>query len=361
MHMANIIDYAARARGGMREINEVDALIFATLSYLPLGTVCSADFSCAAALPEAARRLAANPACKANDKRLLTAIAEGTRYASVRVCGFREVAEAAEQFAAAAFLSPGGALLAFRGTDGTLAGWKEDLDLSFSLEVPAQRDAACYASDASAALPGPLTLCGHSKGGNLAAYAALFSDEGTRARVRAAYNFDGPGFNERVAARRARTDAGRVRTFVPQGSVVGMLLLHSEPFAVVQSDGRGLLQHDPYTWRVLGGAFVPAERRTLGSRVADATIKEWLSGLSGPARRRAIDGLYEVIGAGGDERVDQLFDAQSLTAMLRAASALDGQTREAVDELLSELARATVAAAPGALLEGALAGAFARR
>lgn len=361
--MANLVDYVERLGGvpfSRSPLTQVDALVLATLVYMPLGVAAGEGFRAGVPLGEAARALldadghTGFPAAANKDRRLLAALADSARFGALRVMGFeaRDDAAAQEQFAAAAFLSDDGAVLVFRGTDGSVAGWKEDFNMSFELEVPAQRSAVDYVRRAHAALGLPMRLCGHSKGGNLAAYAALFAPEPARSAVLTAYSFDGPGFNETVAARRARVEAARVRTFVPQGSIVGMLLWHSEPFTVVRSDGLGILQHDPYTWQVMGGAFVPAER-TFMSRYADATVKEWLFNLPAATRRKAIDGIYEVVAGGGEERVADLLDARSLLAALAAARSLDGETRAAIEDMLRLLGDAALEAAPDALAEAA--------
>ena len=355
--MGTIIDYVER-RGSVplsaQPLGEVDALVLSYLAYMPMGGIVGEAFDGGIPLSQVAQSLLSCGACArivgerhARDRRLLAALKKSARFGTMRATGFveRYNEDIQEQFCAVTFLYGDEAFAAYRGTDGTLVGWKEDFNMSFAREVPAQRSAMRYAQEALMKLRRPMTLGGHSKGGNLAAYAALFAGEQVRKSVRLAYNFDGPGFNEAVAARRARSEAARIRTFVPQGSIVGMLLWHSEPFTLVQSDGTGLLQHDPLTWQVMGGRFVPADRRTLGSRFADATIKDWLLNLPEATRRKAIDGIYEIVSAGGDRTVEELLDAPHFFAMLRAAVGMDGETRRAIEEMLALLGVAAAEAA----------------
>lgn len=360
--MANSVDYAqsfAAVPLGDVPFDEVDALVLATLVYMPLGDVTrGADEG--TPLGEAARALLACgggtgfPMAGAKDRALLSAMCSAERFGRMRLMDFEEHYDerTQEQFAAATFLCGQEAVIAFRGTDATIVGWKEDFDMSFKQEAPAQRSAVAYAQRMVRALHRPMRLCGHSKGGNLAAYAALFSDAQTRASVTVAYSFDGPGFNEAVSARLACTQGARLRTFVPQGSLVGMLLWHSEPFTVVRSDGIGIFQHDPYTWRTQGSAFVPAEQ-TAGSRYADATIKEWLSSLPPPTRKKAIDGIYEVISAAGEKNLAELLEARNLLKALESARALDAPTREAIEQMLRLLGNAAASTAPDALRDAA--------
>ena len=363
--MANIIDYVER-RGdkplSRAPLNEVDALVLCALSYMPMDTIVGGDFGAGQPLGEVAGALLDCGACDtklgidgSNGRRLLEAIKGSARFGAMRATAFVNLHDerTQEQFSAVTILCGGEAFLAFRGTDGTIVGWKEDFNMSFEREVPAQRSAVRYADEARRALGLPMTLGGHSKGGNLAAYALLFADDETSRHTRLAYNFDGPGFHDGEAIRRAQAQRARVYTFVPQDALVGMLLWHSEPFMVVRSDGKGLFEHDPFTWQVMGGRFVPAKGLTLKSRYADQTIREWLLSLPTVVRRRAIDGMYEVLAASGDERLSQLRDASSLLAMLRKARSLDAKTREAIEEMLLLLGKAAVEAIPRTLHEAA--------
>ncbi len=360
--MGGIIEHVretARLTLAQKELGEADALTLATLAYMAFDELAGEDFGDqGVTLGEAAQALLACHACTRvarktgeRDRTLLAEVAASERFAPMRVAGFvdRYDGEAQEQFSAVAFLAGEQAVIAYRGTDGTIVGWKEDFNMSFEREVPAQRDAVLYARRAARALRRPLTLCGHSKGGNLAAYAALFAPPETP--VRAAYSFDGPGFNERVAATEAFRQAGvRVHTFVPEASLVGALLWHSEPVVLVRSSGAGALQHDPYTWLVQDGRLVRAERQNASSAYAADTARRWLARLPEETRRRAIDALYAVIGATGERSLRELLDIPSAIAILQAAAGMDGETRAALGDLLPPLLQSAAAAAPGAIL-----------
>lgn len=346
--MANMIDYI-RWRGDIPTwqvpIGEVDALILSYLAYMPFNDIAPAAFSAQGVrLGDAAREilmrngagelpLALSPK---EDKRLLEAVAASCRFADMRVTGFahRFDAEREEQFCAMTFLTTDGpAVCAFRGTDSTVVGWKEDFNMTFSDVVPSQRSAIFYAREAASALDMPLVLCGHSKGGNLAAYASIFSGEETQEKIVCVYNFDGPGFNEEVIASPefARVDM-RIHVFVPKSSMVGILLWHSEPTTVVESESVSVFQHLPYHWQVMGGRLVAAAGLTGDSRLADMTLKRWLQSLAPEQRRRVIDGIYGVLSASDGKNIGDLFGPRNVLAIIRAAGAMDEETRAAVTE-----------------------------
>ena len=359
--MANIIDYVLW-RGDLPvaqvPLGEVDALILSYLSYMPMdGIVPGEDGGEPVPLRDAALAMLGrserenSPLAYSvkDDRKLLAALAQSVRFGTMRLCAFvnRVDGEAEEQFSAVTFLPEAGlALIAYRGTDNTVVGWQEDFNMCFESEVPAQRDAAAYAEHMAQVLNGGIILGGHSKGGNLAAYAELFVSGETHRRIRAVYNFDGPGFNEEIVGSAAFAQRKRcVQTFVPQSSIVGVLMENDEVMTVVRSDGVGIFQHNPYTWQVMGGSFIPLPERTDSSRFADETVRHWLASLSPEVRRRAIDGIFEVLGASDGRNVADLFEPRKAMGVLRAAGSMDEATRRAVEEtfrLLGEALRENV-------------------
>ena len=359
--LANIIDYVLW-RGDLPvaqvPLGEVDALILSYLSYMPMdGIVPGEDGGEPVPLRDAALAMLGrserenSPLAYSvkDDRKLLAALAQSVRFGTMRLCAFvnRVDGEAEEQFSAVTFLPEAGpALIAYRGTDNTVVGWQEDFNMCFESEVPAQRDAAAYAEHMAQVLDGGIILGGHSKGGNLAAYAELFVSGETHRRIRAVYNFDGPGFNEEIVGSAAFAQRKRcVQTFVPQSSIVGVLMENDEVMTVVRSDGMGIFQHNPYTWQVMGGSFIPLPERTDSSRFADETVRHWLASLSPEVRRRAIDGIFEVLGASDGRNVAELFEPRKAMGVLRAAGSMDEATRRAVEEtfrLLGEALRENV-------------------
>lgn len=355
--MANIIDYIAW-RGDIPldqvPLGEVDALILSYLAYMPFdGIVPEEVTGPCVSLEEAALALIDRHQCDGihlaytigdsdeNDCALLRALADSKRFAQIGLCGYVDYydQEGQEQFSAVTFELPDQSLfLGFRGTDSTVVGWKENFNMSFDDEVPSQRDAVVYTESVYDRLKRPLFLGGHSKGGNLAVYAGMFARDDVRTEVVHAYNFDGPGFNEQVAASPEFTSLdGRVHTFVPQSSLVGILMWHSEPFTIIGSDSISVFQHDVYTWQLMGGNFIKAEKPSESSRFADSVLKTWLMDLPAKNRESFVNGIYSVISAGKGKNLGDLLEGRSLLAMLKALGSLDDKTRSDVQEAIHSL------------------------
>lgn len=117
-----------------------------------------------------------------------------------------------------------------------------------------------------------------------------------QARLEAVYNNDGPGF-----CAGALDETGyaavreRIRTFVPQTSIVGMLLDHEERYTVVRSRQVGLLQHDPFSWQVEGPDFVRLETVTSSSRFLSLTLKNWVASMDRERREAFVDALFDIL------------------------------------------------------------------
>lgn len=340
--MANMLDYL-QWRGDLgldvKPMNDIDALLFARLAYMPWDNIVPERFDASAPLGEAALAvLAADragsvvPALEKEDVQLLTLTTESARLRDLGLTGFVNVFDPLrqEQFAAVTALLPdGGALIAFRGTDGTLVGWKEDFNMAFSATVPAQEEAVRYVREAAQSARGALVLCGHSKGGNLAVYAGAFCPEEIQARIVAVRNFDGPGFGrETIESPGFARILPRARTYLPESSVVGMLLEHEEDFTIVDSRSLGIFQHNTFLWEIVRDGFVTVESRTNSSFLIDRTLKEWVKAMSPADRERLINGLYGALSATKGATVRDVMGGRHTISALRAIGDMDEETRK---------------------------------
>lgn len=337
--MANIFDYL-KWRGDLTfsqdPPNAVDALVFSSLSYIKFHGMVEAVPQVPVTLKEAAEEFFAQDDYEAccrvpKDLDLLHAAIQTKRYGESQICMYRDllVPEQETQFAAMTFLLDDGSMfLAFRGTDNTLVGWKEDFNMTFQQTIPAQRLALQYTRDVALEYFRPMYLGGHSKGGNLAVFAAARSSPMLQQRILGVYNHDGPGFTNYLMG-----DPGylamvpQIKTYIPQSSVIGMLLEHEEPYTVIRSKSVGLLQHDPYTWDVLGKSFLTVEEITEGSQFVDATIKTWFSEMTSQERGQLVDVMYALLGSGGVENVYELLHPKNIRTYIKTLSSDDNLRR----------------------------------
>ena len=330
--MSNVFDYL-KWRGDLRfsqsPLNYVDALIFSGLAYIEYGGQVEAFPQKPVLLKQAALDFFAQPDHELRsrvqrDQELLTAAAETERFGNCAICMYRDqlIPEQETQFAAMSFLLDDGSMFAaFRGTDNSLVGWKEDFNMTFQQTIPAQRLAQQYIREAVLEYQRPIHIGGHSKGGNLAVFAAARSSPMIQKQIVQVFNHDGPGFTGYLMG-----DPGylamvpKIRTYIPQSSVIGMLLEHEEPYTVIRSKSVGLLQHDLYTWNVQGKEFVPVEEITGGSQFVDATIKAWFTGMTNQERNQLVDMLFALLGTGGADNVQDLLHPKHIRTYIRTLS-----------------------------------------
>lgn len=330
--MADIFDYLTW-RGDLSfaqdPLNEVDALVFSGLAYIRFrkkGELCT---EMPVPLKEAAENFFAQTdyetRCRVQkDLELLHAAAATRRFGETEICMCRDtlIPEQETQFAAMTFLLDDGSMfLSFRGTDNSLVGWKEDFNMTFQQTIPAQRLAQQYAREVSLEYLRPMRMGGHSKGGNLAVFAAARSSPSLQKKILEVYNNDGPGFTKYLMG-----DPGyiamvpKIKTYVPQSSVIGMLLEHEEPYTVIRSKSIGLLQHDLYTWDVLGRTFIPVEEITEGSQFVDVTIKTWFAEMSNAEREQLVDVMFSLLGSGGADNVYDLIHPRNIRTYIKTLS-----------------------------------------
>ena len=327
--------------------NPVDALIFSALSYIRFQDIVPDSPSRWITMEDAAAMLLEEPDAQSRtrtklDLELLKAAAQTARFARVRLSFYQDVfiPEEDTQFAAVTYyLEDGSAFLAFRGTDSTLVGWKEDFNMTFQESIPSQRLATEYTRTFASVGKAAMHLGGHSKGGNLAVYAAAKSDPQIKKRIITVYNQDGPGFTEAMM-----TDPGyldivpKIRTYVPQSSVFGMLLEHEEPYTVIKSKQIGIMQHDPYSWEVMGRDFVSGEVLSADSRFLDRTFKNWLAGMSPQERNEFFDTVFELLMIEDTNHPRDIMRPQNIKSYIKTLQS-DDNMRHVIASELANLVR----------------------
>ena len=342
--MANMIDYIDW-RGDIEfsqvPLNEVDNLILSAIAYVDFEKIVSPSFNKPILLSTAAK----NYLCRHRGEKaylgaivppqiiaLMAKASRSKRFGKIRVCGYiNHVSDESQtQFSAITYLLDERHLfVAYRGTDDTIVGWKENFNMSFMHPVPAQLEALSYLEEVAEERREDIYVGGHSKGGNLAVYALAKSSDSTRERIINAFNNDGPGFTrEFMEGLDYEGIKDKIITIVPQSSIVGMLLEHEEKYEVVKSTEVGIWQHDSLSWEVLGGSFIHLDTITDESKLVDRTVKQWLNELSPEEREGFVENLFESLSS---TNAKTLTDLNTDKKKIRKAwNGLDAETRNMV-------------------------------
>ncbi len=313
--MANVFDYLVwRADVPMSAdpFNEVDNLVLAQLSYtdfsgivpddgtkVPLQTAAEAFFS-----SHSREEIQADKSFTAKAPFLMDEMIQGVRFSGIQLSRYIDEIdpERGIQLSALTYdLTDGTRYIAFRGTDGTVVGWKEDFNFSYLPETEGQSRAAKYLNKAGADSMAPLRIGGHSKGGNLAVYAAAFCEPEIQDRILAVYSNDGPGFRMTIVeSEEYRRILPRIRSIIPESSMIGMLLNNRAEPLVVKSSASGIVQHDAFSWQIRRNRFEETVLSDLGHFV-NRTLSDWLCQMSDEERALFTNTIFSLFESTGKE------------------------------------------------------------
>lgn len=348
--MANVCDYV-RWRGDLTleqsEFNEIDNLILARFSYFPFDKIIRENEI--ATIKELSRRFSNQDVTKLpilwkDDVELFPLMGNSKRFGEMLATKYinKIDAEQEKQFSAITVLMPDGTIyVSYRGTDNTIVGWKEDFNMSFKSHIASQISAKQYLEEIAKEYPSSkIIIGGHSKGGNIAVYAATFASKDVKDRIINVYNNDGPGFCEDVIETPEYQEIlPRVHTYIPQSSIIGRLMNHKEKYTIVESVQRGIMQHDLYSWQVLGKEFVTLKKLTNESEFIDKTIKDWLENVEPEKREQVIDAVFEILNTTEAQTMKELkanWFANAKT-ILGTYKNIDSDTKEMVWQTVNEL------------------------
>ena len=345
--MANVFDYLEWRDLSLKnvEFNEIDGLILSCISYFPFDNLIKENEE--KTLNEIYNKYIKINSClkmrKKEDDEFFPKLAESKRFGNIKLTKFvsklDEIQE--KQFAVITAILPDDTIfISYRGTDDTIIALKEDLNMSYSEIIPAQTDAVDYLERvASKYRKMKIRLGGHSKGGNLAVYAAAFCKREIQDRIINVYNNDGPGFCDKVVeSENYNNILNRVNTFVPQSSIIGRLLNHSEKITTIKSVEMGIMQHNIYTWQLLGDKFIKDEL-TNSSEFVDKTITDWLKAVDVNQRKKFIDTLFEILNATGAKTIADIETNKFETAkiILKTYKNIDEESKEILNKTLNVL------------------------
>ena len=274
---------------------------------------------------------------------LMDGMMEGRRFSGTQISDYVDIVDTDRdmQMSAVTFiLEDGTAYIAFRGTDNTVVGWKEDFNMSYLPETGGQREAVAYLNRVGKKLRRPIRVGGHSKGGNFAVYASAFCDKSVRDRIIAVYSNDAPGFRREVTeSEEYRAVIEKVKSIVPESSVIGLLLSSEAAHKyMVASSVKGMLQHDGMTWQVKRNVFVRTEQSDFGRFIKD-TQKDWLSRIDDRSREKYVNTLFSLLEATGADTFSEMKGQKlkSLEQILNTVRDMPDETQKLMLEITGEL------------------------
>ena len=354
--MANLFDYL-KWRGdvpfSLDPFGEADGLLFAELAYVDWegvpedgGTLGIAEARDAFFAVHTREEIEASSSWGAKAALLLDDMAGGERFRGVRIgtCFHERDEEEKVQISAVTFLPGDGSVyVAFRGTDNSLTGWREDFNMTYMEETGGQRLAIEYLNLAGSRYAGPLRVGGHSKGGNFALYAAAFCEPQVRERICEVLSYDAPGYRREVAdSAQIAEAAGKTRRILPETAIIGRMLTCMGEETVVESAGTGIGQHDAFTWQFVRNRFVRAEESEF-SKIIDRVLDAWLEQLDDEARRSVLDTVFSLLEATGQDNFHSMSLQKLKTAesLITSVAGLPKEQRSELLQLIGKLVRSS--------------------
>lgn len=341
--MSNIIDYL-KWRGDLpfeiSPINEVDDLILSRFSYLPFHDIYLEQRENIKSIAKKMKIVPKSNFVWEEDKEFIEELAKTKRFQNLIVSDLVQKTELGTetQFSAITiWLANGEKYISFEGTDMTIVGWKEDFNMSFMTNIPSQIEAVKYLERIADKYTGNFRIGGHSKGGNLSVYAAIFCKDEIKDRIIHILNADGPGFSkETISDERYKLIVDKVNTYIPKSSIIGRLLEHEEKYNIVESTQKGIMQHDIYSWQVEATNLIKLPKLTNESQVVNKIVRDWLNNTTPEQRKNFINTLYEIIGKTEAKTITE-FSSQwlkNIKKIIETYKTMNEEDRKQMEEMI---------------------------
>lgn len=323
--MGNLITYVQQYGAQTFEdksLTDIDVLVLTEIAYLPFDEIVpkSFDVTEAISLNQLGKEFEKikekehenNPFMITSERiELLEVVSKSQRYKDIKVFGFMNDIddELTKQFAAVCYQwEEESRWIIFRGTDESLTGWKEDFMMTYSDLIPAQTDAIEYLRKQAELFSGSLNISGHSKGGNLSLYASAMQEETVQDRIKQIYCWDAPGVHRSILGTEGyQRVVSKAKRYIPQDSIVGLMLESQVPYHIIESQGSGISQHSALMWNIEEDHFVELTELTKNSQLTDQTFKQWTEVVSDEDLKLFFDTFFELIFEMGVETVNDVY------------------------------------------------------
>lgn len=324
------------------KFNEVDSLILARISYLPFDKI---NFNDGDTIYEIYNKMQSVKDYKiAEDEILIKNLSESGRFKDLKLSDYiiNSSKESEKQFGAISVHLDDFIYVSYIGTDNSIVGWKEDFNMSFMKHVPAQLEGVKYLNNICNKYDSKVMLGGHSKGGNVAIYSALYTKHSNK--IICVNNFDGPGFDNSVIEKSNNKEViNRIITYIPKDSVIGRLLQHREKSIVVKSVNKGIYQHDIYSWSVIKDSLVKLTGVSETSEFTNKTINQWLMNTDSKNRKIFVDSIFELFYSSNSNSFHEFSKTwiKDLPQMMEVYKEISKEDKKIISEMVKQFGKAS--------------------
>ena len=344
--MKNIIDYTSKKLPSFDVLpfNDIDSLILSTLSYIDFSYLMNKTKQRKFVIKDIPlipiKEGVKNLNWSSSYYTLFKNIKSNARYNNLIIDNIDEVNNTKYEthFKAISFQSENFAYVAFMGTGIQMHDWKEDFNMAYKKPVPAHKLSKYYINKVIPKLDGDIYVGGHSKGGNLAIYASIYTKLLNKFRIKKVYNFDGPGFSIDVyKSIKYKMIKKKISKIVPSSSIVGMLLLNEENYKIIKSNGVSIQQHNPFNWLIKKNDFIYLKERSIDSRYIDKTITNWISELNDKEVALFVNTLFELLGQEEGNKIKPNNIFKIIKSIYKVNKKMNKDTKNKMNEIYNKL------------------------
>lgn len=344
----NILGYSKKQQATFNEVplNPIDFLIAACLSYYDFETL--KDYT-----PFSLSALAGNSYFKSykaykdtyvflHAMQLMKRLIVSNRYKDAELLEYRLVSNKRISFAAIAIRMGGKIVIAFRGTDPSYVGWKEDFYLSYKPSISSYHLAVDFVEEIMHKYDEQICICGHSKGGHISTY--ILDEIHDVQRLDAVYDFDGPGFRKSDMFKGKEDRLKIYHKLVPQDSLVGALFSSDAGIEVIKSyNAGGFLQHNPFEWVVKDNDFVYKKKRSFSSRYIDKCVNEWIESFTDEEKEKVTNLFFDALEETGTKDLNELLKKmiflQHLKPLYRVYKGLNKEDKKLFNDVMKRFVK----------------------
>jgi len=319
--------------------NDMDNIVFSMLAYLPFKEKINKKTINIKEALNCVKEQQPSKSIKWASVQILNIISKGERYKDITFSNYISIVDDKTQFGAITIrFNKNSCFVAFKGTDNSLTGWKENLCLSYKYPVAAQTLAVNYLRNTIKTKDKIIYVGGHSKGGNLAMASVMGIDDRIYHKINTIYNNDGPGFKkEQFDSLKFKKIEKKLINFIPEESIVGILLYNKKPY-VVKSEKRGIMQHYPTNWDCFGGFLVDGKLSKTSSKM-QKQFNEFLEATDNKSKKLMINTLFDIFKKNNIIYFNQLSDLNigEISNMLKETKNIDETSRQILIDMLKVL------------------------
>ena len=319
--------------------NDMDNIIFSIIAYLPLDNIEKPSITINEISKILGQKQTNIRSMKKVALKVLENIKDSPRYSNIIISKYISILGETQFSAMTIRYKEKECYVAYRGTDNSLIGWRENLELGYKYPTNCQKYAIDYLKNTITPKDKIIYVGGHSKGGNLAMTAAMETTNTIFNKIKTIYNNDGPGFKkEEYNSEKYNKMQTKLKTFIPEESMVGVLLLSNEKYTIVKSKDHGPYQHYPSNWLCFGQFLEPGKLSKYSKKI-QKQINDYIKETADENKKLMVDTLFDVL---EKQNIKYFYEVKNISFkefsdLIKDVKGVDEKSKEVIIQMLKGL------------------------